>query len=510
MAAHLFSNPPSRIDFLNVGVDTIMYMKAKIKNVGNAPMTVTAADFATPGVPFSTQAPTLAGLVPFAIAAGAEVTFTVAFNPSTLVGGPGTAAHDQLTIVHTGDNSPYVIDVYGTATSPGVPGVDFNPSNWFADDGVAIITYTYGAELVVEVTNTSSTSITFQDIQFTPPFFPGAVRPMLPITIPPFGRVPFSIVFYPNTVGTVTQTAVTILMDIGTFLYSMSGTGVGITSFIPITGTSKVVVGVGTALYILDPTSFNCEEAGFFFRHYGFSGMNVEKALKQVGLRYENEGQVDVTVDAQSRLVGLTTTMHLGSVAADHWEMFSAVPLHVEGEVLLVEVDRAAGAGEVIIDEIDLTVDEWDEMETVDLLAAVASFKSITGGVTVLVGVGNQLMSLNPASFNTEEAGFFSTLDDFGEETIEKTLAQTIFKYEDEGQATVVITAASHRETKTPVPLTLGNVAPTGELLSAFADIVITDEYIDLRLDRAANAGPVVLTDIIPRIEPQGETRKDS
>lgn len=514
MAAHLFTNPPAVVNFLNVNFSTAMYLKGKLVNSGDAPLTISNIVFAgTIAGVFYVDAPNLVGLLPLVLAPGASQTFVFVYNPTA--GGSALAAHHgTMTITHNGDNSPYVIDLYGNSVVDGTPSLDLNPSSWFADDGAFITMFTYGAELNVEVSNTSSVPVVFQDIQFVPPFYMGSNRPSLPITIPPFGRVSFGVVFYPNAAGTVTQTAVNVLTDIGLFVFTMSGTGVGITSYKTLNGTPSVLIGVGAKVMSINPASMNCEEASLLSRAYAFGGMFIEKALKQVGLRHEDEGQLNVQITATTRLATSgPTNIPLGSAGAGHWEMFSAAPFHVEGEVINLRVDRTASAGTVIIDEIDITVDEWDEMNTVDLvnlLPAVVSYKSITGTAAVLVGVGTKLMTLNPASFDTEEAGFFETLDNFGDENVEKTVEQTIFKYEDKGLASVVITLSTRRETKTPVTLILGNASPTGDLLSAFADSVITDEYINIRLDRAAFAGPVDITDFIPRIEGQGEIRAGS
>jgi len=124
---------------------------------------------------------------------------------------------------------------------------------------------------------------------------------------------------------------------------------------------------------------------------------------------------------------------------------------------------------------------------------------------------------LDPTDFDSSRAGDF-TLNGtaWGAPEIEKTLARVEFIHENLGLAIITATAVARKIDHSTTPPTrtvqtetanaqLGNIDADGEIYSAFANLRISGQFIELKISRASAGGPVSITQIIPHFEGRGE-----
>ena len=123
---------------------------------------------------------------------------------------------------------------------------------------------------------------------------------------------------------------------------------------------------------------------------------------------------------------------------------------------------------------------------------------------------------LDPTDFDSSRAGDFTLNGTAWGTEIEKTLARVEFMHENLGLATITATAVARKIDHSTVPPTrttqtetataqLGNVDADGEIYSSFANLRVSGQFIELKISRASDGGPVSITQIIPHFEPRGE-----
>lgn len=127
-----------------------------------------------------------------------------------------------------------------------------------------------------------------------------------------------------------------------------------------------------------------------------------------------------------------------------------------------------------------------------------APLLAFTNGTTIV------MKQFDPADLDCEEAGFIKRKHDFGLPGYEKKMTRVRLRYEDLGVATLTVKGTTHRQTESAI-VTLGTVAADEMVRNAFADLIVAADIIELEISRAANSGPLSLTQYAPFYEPGGE-----
>ena len=92
---------------------------------------------------------------------------------------------------------------------------------------------------------------------------------------------------------------------------------------------------------------------------------------------------------------------------------------------------------------------------------------------------------------------------DFRVETVQDGKCPTVRRvrifYRDLGQCTITVTLDGFNEDGSAVAtqskqITIGTVGANGKIKLAYADLVLTAEFIQCKITRAANAGPLCIT----------------
>lgn len=137
----------------------------------------------------------------------------------------------------------------------------------------------------------------------------------------------------------------------------------------------------------------------------------------------------------------------------------------------------------------------------------------ITAAFTVLSGPLVPLFALfspsvvrqgDPDDLNCEEPASIKRVYDWAMAQVEKTLMRVILRYEDLGAFTYTVTAVMpQRPTVVSAPVTSGT--GTGKVANSYADLIATDDLIEIEISRAADSGPIVINEIDHKVEHAGE-----
>jgi len=183
----------------------------------------------------------------------------------------------------------------------------------------------------------------------------------LPATITPSGSTTFDLTFAPTALEEgVLPVMLSILSDAASSptLVSVQGTAVVLIPAYTIPGLAYALMlgTVATADQVphmrsMDPSDLNCEDAASLsFVHNAWSLRNYDKVLTRIGIMYEDLGVATITVTVHTPRKSVSTSVTLGTVTADSAikRAFADLPL-IQGELLSVQISRAANAGKLSI-----------------------------------------------------------------------------------------------------------------------------------------------------------------
>lgn len=180
---------PSSVSFANVTVGGSNTQTVKISNPGTANLTVSQSSLVGTGFSYS-------GLtLPLTIPPGASSSFTVGFTPSSA--GSFSAS---LSLTSNVPTSPLTVSLSGTGTSP-VLTLSASPSSLsFATVNMGTI-----ATQTVTLTNTGNSAVSISQVSVSGSSF-SAAGITVPLSLAAGQSTSFSVVFTPNTTGTLSGT----------------------------------------------------------------------------------------------------------------------------------------------------------------------------------------------------------------------------------------------------------------------------------------------------------------
>lgn len=347
----LLVSPSGALGFGSVAVGSTADISITVSNNGGTGFTVTGITVG--GVPYS-----LVGLpaLPKTLKPSDSFTFILRFSP-TIAG----TFNDTLNITTSPgvDNAPYSAAISGTA--PGAGGA-LNVSPGPITFPTTIVTHS-ATPIVITVKNVGSANVVINTIALgTGLPFALTGLPGLPLTLTPGTTTTFNVTFNPTSVGLALD-----FLNIGT-------AGIGTVSTI-IQGPSVTLIPVGiitdnirrllfsfvdnTPVVItqyLDPTNLNGQQAGtLIFNGTIWDNPGFEKKLRRIRYWYENYGVAVLTATVSSPRPSVgpdsfdskTANSSLGTVTADLTERTGFFDVQIAGELITLQITRAAGGGAV-------------------------------------------------------------------------------------------------------------------------------------------------------------------
>ena len=350
----LLVTPGGTLDFGSVTVGSTADIAITAQNVGGAPTHINSVVIG--GAPYS-----LIGLptLPALLKVGSSISFTLRFSPTVA----GTF-NDTFTInADSGtDNSPYVAPI--TGTGPGAGGaLSVTPSP--VSFPTTIVTH-FAAPIAVVVKNIGTSNVVINTIALlggTPFGLTGL--PGLPLTLTPGSTTTFNVTANPLSASPTGGFIDTV--RIGTAGIGNVDTGVSLQAvlLIPVgiiqdnlrrlLFSFSTSVPVVTTLY-LDSTNLNGQQAGvLIFNGTLWDVPGFEKKLRRIRFWYENFGVAVLTATVSSWRPSVgpdsfdqkVVSTSLGTVAADQTERTGFFDTQISGELIVLQISRAAGGGAV-------------------------------------------------------------------------------------------------------------------------------------------------------------------
>lgn len=353
--ASLEVSPSGNLAFGSVAAGTTADIVITLSNVGDVSTNIQTISIG--GVPYS-----LIGLptLPVLFKSGSSFTFTLRFSP-TIAG----TFNDTLNITtSTGtDNAPYSAAISGTA--PGAGGA-LNVSPAPVAFPTTIVTHT-AVPIPVVVKNIGTANVVINTIALLggAPFGLTGL-PGLPLTLTPGSTTTFNVTAAPTSIspsggGFVDTVRIGTAgignVDTGVFLQAVLLIPVGVIqdNLRRLLFSSVDTVPVVTTQY-LDPTNLNGQQAGvLIFNGTLWDVPGFEKKLRRVRFWYENFGVavLTATVSSWRPSVGAdsfdqkTASASLGTALADQTERTGFFDIQISGELIILQVSRAAGGGSI-------------------------------------------------------------------------------------------------------------------------------------------------------------------
>jgi hypothetical protein len=299
--------------------------------------------------PAPTGIPPHTALAPFTL----RFTPTVAgtFNDSI------TFTCDSLT-----DGSPRTIPITGVAAPPATGALGFTPAGVSFPDTSSGQTAT---PIPVVVKNTGTANVTINTIALGVgvPFSLTGL-PALPLTLTPGQTTTFNVTFSPNTVASFTDVINIGTAAIGVVSTSVQGNGTAMVPVAIISGNLRRLIwsfvlgsiAPTVTTEYLDPTNLNGQQAGaMIFNGTIWDNPGFEKKLRRVRFWYENYGVAVLTVTISVWRPSISpdnfdvrvVAASFGTVSADLSERSGFFDAQISGEVITLQISRAAGGGPV-------------------------------------------------------------------------------------------------------------------------------------------------------------------
>lgn len=114
------------------------------------------------------------------------------------------------------------------------------------------------------------------------------------------------------------------------------------------------------------------------------------------------------------------------------------------------------------------------------------------------------ILQADPTDLDTEEAAFVTSVYDYDLPLYEKYLNRHILRAEDFGLFDYTVSMITPRQTVTINKVSQGGLAD-GSVANYFADGGVSDDLITVEISRAADDGPLSITQIFHEVEKRGE-----
>ncbi len=329
---------------------------------GNIVLTVFSATFNNSVFAIS---PASAVTLPVNIPVDGSVIVTLRFSPDAVQAETGTVSW-----VHNGINTPRVDSLSGTGVVAGTIALSVDPSSHdFGTQKTTVAT----AEKLFTVENTGTVDVIISAVNFAAPFSTGGTTLSLPLTLTPGSTDQFGVIFTPTAEGDITKAAgASVVSDAATDPVDIELTGEGILivpAFILTGATQAFLLGFfkpSTGVSVVkqaDASDLNCEEAGSFKRLHDFGVPGVEKHVKRVRFRYEDEGAVVVTVQLDSaRDAAVSQAVSIGSAGAGSVLKNAFANIQMSHDLVEVKFSRAADGGPFVMTEYDPRIEPGGEV----------------------------------------------------------------------------------------------------------------------------------------------------
>jgi hypothetical protein len=118
------------------------------------------------------------------------------------------------------------------------------------------------------------------------------------------------------------------------------------------------------------------------------------------------------------------------------------------------------------------------------------------------------IKEMNVNDLDCEESASFKRIYDWGSPLMEKYLGRVVLRYEDASVVPFDFTVTG-RAPRSPSPVSVSVINQGGAndnlIHNVFADLQISDDLIEVQVSRAADDGPLVITEIFHEVEQRGE-----
>lgn len=344
-------SPSGTLAFGTVAVGATKDITVTVTNIGDTGTVVSSV--AIGGAPFS-----LIGLpaFPHSLGVANSFSFTLRYSPVASV-----TSNDTLVITASAgtDNSPYSAAVSGTGAGAAAA-LQVTPGPIaFAD---TITTHT--TTVAVTVKNVGGASVQLNTIAMVggAPFGVSGA-PGLPLTLNPNDTTTFNATFNPSTIGSFTDTLRIGTATIGNVDTAVQGNGVALIPVaIIVDNVHQIVFSFNTtnstAHNSLDSSTLNNVDMAstLIFNGAIWNDPGNERTLMRLEVFYENYGVVPVTATISAfrptnananNFQTATKTVNLGTALADKTERSAFFDIQLSGEIITVQLSRAANGGQV-------------------------------------------------------------------------------------------------------------------------------------------------------------------
>lgn len=506
---------PSVIDYGDVQTGVAADVDVLFINTGDSDLVITAlssdnAILTFPGVPAWPQT----------VTPGTSLSVTFRCIPA----GAG-AASAVATVTSNGVNFPVQISCSVNGVAAGTIALTVDPPEWTFDNQKVGTT---SSEKLFVVTNSSSVNITVNAPTFPTDFNAGPTVPAYPVLLASGVSLTFGVRFAPLAEGYVTQDVqVNSTAPTSPFLLACKGQAYLITSayVVPVTAVAQQLWAFAedstvTVQKNAVPFSYDCDVNALVQKLHNMGLIGTDKTTAFFWLHYEDLGVVEVDVTISNQVTGASAsfTRTLGSVLANERVLLDIFEVNVEGENLLLTIERAADAGALSIIDYGIKY-----LPSEEVLGTFANPKTITpayvyeGDELLLLAFGDLSVKQmpDPEDFDTEEDATVSNshLLPFQTEagsvpgfTYEKQVCRVFFHYEDWGVAEVQVTATTMRGQTSSQSVSIGSATADGAVNNGIADLLVVDEVVKITFSHVS--GNVVIVDYTAKYEMKGERGK--
>jgi hypothetical protein len=227
------------------------------------------------------------------------------------------------------------------------PGVEFSLTENYPGTALSVENFSNGPITITALALVGGVDFTLM----TPPG--------LPLTLPiNNSSPPFTVQFNPTGVGGLSDTLIATLSSGAQAFLQLSGQGLQITPVFNLTGTqAKTLFGFVGVVDALSPENYDTEESAMLIRKSDWGIANIEKRALRVRGHYCDFGPAVITVAVTARRLDptdnsktLNTTVSkdvaIGTTGStDGWLRDFEADVIVEGEIIQINVSRAAGSG---------------------------------------------------------------------------------------------------------------------------------------------------------------------
>lgn len=341
--------------------------------------------------------------------------------------------------------------------------------------------------------------------------------PSFPVTLHPTDRLQFLVRFQPTTAGTKSVAhgvTVTTTEAGGTDYYvALSGVAWVTFSFLPLAGHDKDMMlsfAIGSsntvAVKKADPYDLNCEEIQIAEKATDLGERGLSKSLARIYMLYEDLGAATVYLQALTRLQNAYQALSIGSSLADTAPVRASSQNVIDGEILDIIIYKNANSGPLSL--VDLIFKYEPDTTALGASGWARNVTSVTGLTPAvpdlllgfITGTTVAVKKADSSSLDCEEAQSFERLYNMQMPGVEKSLYQLFMQYENLGVVAFTVAASSRTQTQS-ASVGAGTSGADSSIQTAIASGIVNDEYIKLKVSKAAASGPLSVTQMNLKFE---------